>query len=148
MKFMDLHPKIKSLILKCIKSGKFKDRQERLDFASDFFGYTITSFAELSEEESDKLLAFLEGKTVFPNYEHFAKFDKTNKQHNYILSLAHQLGWVSDDNPRLVDLQRLGGWIQSKRSPVRRPLKEQKVYELRKIIVAMESMILKKQVTE
>lgn len=78
-----------------------------------------------------------------PDSSSWARFDKYNSQHKTILSHCHTLGWKSEENPAFVDLNRLGGWLKSNRSPVQKPLLEMNRKELSKIIAALESMIKK-----
>lgn len=131
---------IQQLQIAC--TGKFRDRSERLEAVSDIIGLEIDSFTELSTSQADELIYFFKtGK--LPDNRSFAFFDFNNMQHRTILSLCHTLGWKEDDSNR-VDLNRLGGWLKSNRSPVRKPLKEMNKQELSKIISALESIIRKK----
>lgn len=77
----------------------------------------------------------------------WAFFDKKNKQHLTILSYAMQFGWKHKHPKRdmeVADLERLGTWLSSERSPVRKPLKEMNRKELSRVIKALEQMVLKK----
>lgn len=74
-------------------------------------------------------------------------FDKDNQQHKFILSLLRQLNWTKLDTKygRLADIERFGAWLQSDKSPVNKPLKAMDPKtEVKRIIVALESMISKK----
>lgn len=78
------------------------------------------------------------------NYSFFAMFSYKNNQYRMILSLAHQLGWILENKPQIVDLHRLGSFIKSEKSPVRKPLCKMSVKECSKLISALESMVKKK----
>ena len=66
-------------------------------------------------------------------------FDKKKQQHRYILSLLYQLGWKTEAG--YGDIDRLGGWLQSERSPVQKPLLDMDKSETSRIISAMEGMV-------
>ena len=72
-------------------------------------------------------------------------FDAKNQQHKYILSLCQQLGWTRPHTKygSVADLGRLGRWLASEKSPVRKPLTRMEPKDLSKIISALESMIQK-----
>lgn len=123
-------------------SGKFNDREERLDAVSDLLGFRIQSFSDLNSLQADELLQFFNTGRM-PDCSNWAKFDKHNSQHRTILSRAYTLGWVNRETG-YADLNRLGGWLKSNRSPVQKPLKEMNRAELSRIIKAMDSMISKK----
>lgn len=70
-------------------------------------------------------------------------FNKANTQHMQILSLVHQLQWTKP-HPKygtVANLERLGLWLQSNRSPVKKPLKKMTVAECSKIITALNGII-------
>lgn len=129
---------IKKLQIAC--SGKFSNRDERLDAVSGILGASIDSFKDLNSLQADELIYFFNtGK--MPDNSSWAIFDKYNTQHRAVLSLCYQNGWVKEENPSIVDLHRLGGWLKSKRSPVKKPLKEMTKQEVSKIITAMQNML-------
>lgn len=129
---------IKQLQIAC--SGKFSNRDERLEAVTEILGVTIDSFKSLSALQADELIFFFNtGK--MPDNSSWAIFDKYNTQHRAVLSLCYQIGWVKEENPSIVDLHRLGGWLKSKRSPVKKPLKEMTKQEVSKIITAMQNML-------
>ncbi|MDO4783120.1 MAG: hypothetical protein Q4A09_07890 [Capnocytophaga felis] len=130
-------------IIQTILNKRFTDRQERLDFLSDFFGTEIKSTKDLSEKQAFQLIRYLkEGKTIDNAF--FARFDTQNPQHRALLARCHELGWVQEENPNFVDLNRLGGWLISKRSPVKKALQDMSHKELSKVIFAIENMIKSK----
>lgn len=75
--------------------------------------------------------------------ENWAFFDKNNKQHKQILSLAIQAGWSlhNDRYGEVADLKRLSDFLKSDKSPVKKPLKEMETKELSKIIYALEQIV-------
>ena len=126
--------------LQTICSGKFRNREERLEALSDLSGTEIKSVKDLSKLQADELIYFFNTGRIM-DHSAWALFDKYNSQHKAVLSLCHQLGWVMEDKPQFVDLNRLGGWLKSNRSPVRRPLNEMDKKELSKIITALQNII-------
>jgi len=74
----------------------------------------------------------------------WAKFDKNNKQHMYILSLCIQYGWVAiKKGRRFANLDELNNWLHGK-SPVKKALEDMEPDELTDVINALSSMMLKK----
>ncbi len=83
-----------------------------------------------------------DGKTwVLTN--NWGYFDKNNKQHNTILSLMHQVGWVTKNKTKgeFPDTKRLSDFLKSKKSPINKPLKQMTEKELSKIIIALEGIV-------
>lgn len=76
----------------------------------------------------------------------WGRFDKENQHHMYILSLLRQLGWTksSDRYGLVADMDRLGNFLKSGKSPVRQPLMEMSKAETTKLINCLESMLRKK----
>ena len=76
----------------------------------------------------------------------WASFKINNKQHRYILSLMHQLGWTKpyDKGGDRPDMARLSDFLKSKKSPVPKPLQEMSAVETSKLISCLESIIEKK----
>lgn len=70
-------------------------------------------------------------------------FNRNNEQHLQIQSLLHQLHWTVEHPKygRVGDLARFGSWLQSHRSPVRKPLREMNNKECSKIIIALEGIV-------
>lgn len=126
--------------LQTICSGKFRSREERLETLSEMAGMELNSIKDLNKVQADELIYFFNtGKSL--DHSSWAMFDRHNSQHNTVLSLCHQLGWVKENQPQFVDLHRLGGWLKSDRSPVKSPLKEMTKPELSKIIFALNRII-------
>ena len=126
-------------ILQSLLGKRFKDREGRLAFLSDFVFRALGSSKELTEEEAFEILDWLKY-----NYSKEAYFDSHNAQHLSLLAKCHELGWVQEDNPRIPDLQRLGRWLLSKKCPVQKPLKEMTTKEVSKVIGALEKIIEKR----
>ena len=95
-------------------------------------------------------------KTKKPfNYQEFRKHAKTpkywggfnseNNKHRYILSLLIQNGWTATHKVTgrpCADVERFGRWLQSKKSPVQKPLRKMTPIEVSKIITALEGMLV------
>lgn len=126
--------------LQTICAGKFRSREERLEALSEMMGVEVLSVKDLNRLQADELIYFFNtGKTL--DHSSWAFFDRHSTQHKTILSLCHQLGWVQEENPQFADLQRLGGWLKSDKSPVKMPLKEMDKPQLSKIIFALQNML-------
>ncbi|MDO4764365.1 MAG: hypothetical protein Q4A00_08310 [Flavobacteriaceae bacterium] len=129
-------------IIQTLLNKRFTDRQERLDFLSEFFAVEIKSTKDLTEKQAFQLIRYLkEGKAIDNAF--FARFDSQNPQHRTLLARCHELGWVTvtQTGKALPDLNKLGGWLISKRSPVKKALLEMSHKEVSKIIFAIENMI-------
>ncbi|WP_392419386.1 hypothetical protein ACF3OE_06425 [Capnocytophaga canis] len=134
-------------IIQTLLNKRFSEREERLEFLSDFFGMQIKSTKDLSEKQAFILIRHL--KSPSPSgrdlgWGFYARFDTQNPQHRALLARCHELGWVQDDNPNFVDLNRLGAWLISKRSPVKKALQDMSHKEVSKVIYAIENMIKSK----
>ena len=126
-------------ILQCVLGKRFKDRDERLAFLSDFVFRELGSSRELTEDEAFEVLDWLKY-----NYAKEAQFDSYNTQHLSLLAKCHELGWVREDNPKIPDLGRLGKFLLSKRCPIQKPLKEMTTNEVSKVIGALSGIIEKR----
>jgi len=130
-------------IIQSICSGKFSNRDERLEFFSEFLFRTVESTKDLSKNEADDIITFLQTGQV-SDYTSYALFYKSNPRHMKILSLARELDWI-DEKTGYADLQRLGGWIRSARCPVQdKKLKDMNYHEISKVIKALENMVQSK----
>lgn len=131
--------------LQTLCSKRFSDREERLFFLSEMVGEPIETVKDLTEQQATGIIYHLNTGNS-PDNSYYARFNQRNNQHLKILSLARQLGWVSTTHigRRVADLNRLGTWLISKRSPVRKPLTKMNKLELSKIIFALEQMTQKK----
>lgn len=130
-------------IIQSICSGKFSNRDERLEFFSEFLFRPIESTKDLSKNEADDVITYLQTGRV-ADYTSYALFDKTNPRHMKILSLARELDWI-DDKTGFASLERLGGWIRSMRCPVQdKKLKDMNYEDISKVIKALENMVKSK----
>ena len=126
--------------LQTICSGKFRDREERLEAISEMVGTHIESVKDLSSLQASELIYFFNtGKPM--DHSPWAFFDKRNTQHKTVLSLCHTLGWVQEENPQFVDLHRLGGFLKSNKNPVKMPLKDMSKAQCSKLIFALQNII-------
>ncbi len=72
---------------------------------------------------------------------YWGRFDASLGSHKYILSLVRQLGWEKlRGNRSFADIERLGKWLQSEKSPVKKPLCKMDREETSIIITALENM--------
>ncbi|PWN62285.1 hypothetical protein [Chryseobacterium oncorhynchi] len=125
--------------LQTICSGKFRDREERLEAISEMVGFHIESIKDLSEMQAGELIYFFNtGKPI--DHSAWGFFDKRNSQHKTVLSLCHTLGWVQEDKPQFVDLHRLGGFLKSDKSPVKMPLKDMSRVQVSKLIYVLQNI--------
>lgn len=78
--------------------------------------------------------------------DNWAYFDKNDGQHKYILSLCRQLNWTTSHAKfgQVVDLVRLSEWLKSRKSPVKKKLKDMDEKECSRIIAALEKMTEKR----
>ncbi len=130
-------------IIQTLLNKRFSERQERLEFLSNFFGMEIKSTKDLTKTQATYLIRYLNGEKITP-FQIYAYFDRQNSQHRALLARCHELGWVQDENPNFVDLNRLGSWLISKRSPVKKALQDMSHKEVSKVIYAIENMIKSK----
>lgn len=100
------------------------------------------SLGALTFNEANALIERLGGEPHY--YENWAKFNKHNKQHMYVLSLCVQYGWtsLSPKYGAVANLMELSEWLKyGKKCPVNKPLTAMKTDELSKIITALEGMV-------
>ena len=132
------YPQIKQ-IFKLLPKKAATDKEIRADFVASFTDGRTDSVKELTRDEADLMICTLSG-----SYSHFAAFDKNNKQHMAVLNLCYELGWTSFNkrlNRHTADLGKLGAFISSKKSPVRKPLMEMTKQEVSKLIYALENIL-------
>lgn len=102
---------------------------------------------DLSFEQANLILSKIGIRPLRPAKEdsplYWAFFDKANKQHMQILSLLNQLHWTVPHQKygQVADLEHFGQWLQSNRSPVKKPLKKMTAAECSKIITALNGII-------
>ncbi|QAA81387.1 hypothetical protein EI546_06435 [Aequorivita sp. H23M31] len=106
-----------------------------------------TSTNDLSFEQANEIIKKLGKQPVKVTKEDspmfWGYFDRSNKQHLQIQSLLHQIKWTMANTKygRVPDLARFGSWLQSDRSPVRKPLKKMTPAECSKIINALNGIL-------
>ena len=98
-----------------------------------------TSLNDLTFEQADKILKQQLGTDG--DAAKFQKFDCKNRQHVYILSMLHQIGWTKVIKGRTVgDMVPFGHWLQ-KYSPIKLPLTQMGVKQTQKVIYAFEEYV-------
>lgn len=127
--------------IQTLLNKRFSDREERLDFLSEFFEMEIKSTKDLTKLQAVQLIQALKNEPITENIS-FALFNKNNAQHRTILSRCYELGWVgtTDSGKIIPDLDRLGVFLISKYSPVKKALSQMNKTELSKIIGALKKM--------
>lgn len=106
-----------------------------------------TSCNDLSFNQAAELLERLGLSSHKKNNQNqWGRFSKNNRQHMYILSLMRQIGWTKNSERYgvIADMERLGNWLKSSRSPVQMPLMDMNSHQTNTIINALESMLGKK----
>ncbi|MDK7675080.1 hypothetical protein [Weeksella virosa] len=102
----------------------------------------MQSTKDLTEDEANGLL-YLLGRANKSIHTYHAHFDYSNGQHRYVLSLCYQLNWTvwsEKAKKMVVDQERLGKFIMSNKSPVRKPLSNMTKQELSKLIYVLEKL--------
>jgi len=120
------------------------DKEQKAQLVQQYTGdWSKTSTKDLTIEQANQIIVRFGGQPI--QYENWALFDATNGAHRNILSLCMQLRWQvynADKQAYYADLYRLSEWLKSKKSPVKKPLKQMVKLELSKIIYALEKMCL------
>lgn len=120
------------------------DKEQKAQLVQQYTGdWSKTSTKDLTIEQANQIIVRFGGQPI--QYENWALFDAKNGAHRNILSLCMQLGWQvynEDKKAYYADLYRLSEWLKSKKSPVKKPLKQMVKLELSKIIYALEKMCL------
>ena len=106
-----------------------------------------TSCNDLSFSQANLIIAQMGADPVLPPTDsdrYWGGFKKDNTKHLYILSLLRQLGWTTEVKGQVFgDVERLGAFLKSNRSPVKKPLRKMNKTECSKIIHALEAMVIK-----
>ena len=129
--------------IQCAFAVQKVDRDERLFRMSEFFKKEITSTKELSSIEADELIYFLNtGNKTAGNWAFFDDKQGFASQRKYLWSLCHQANWETYINNAVqVDTVRLSNFIKSAKSPVKKPLKEWKREDWKKMIFVFEKIV-------
>ena len=129
-------------IIQSICSGKFSNRDERLEFFERFFGQEIKTTKDLSKRQADDLIYYL-NTDKHPGYKSWAWVDYNNATHRKIVGIVQEYGWQTEKG--YFDSEKLGAWINSKYCPVKgKAIMEMSKIELEKVIKALQQMVLKK----
>lgn len=139
---------VTKLQLRALHASLPKEIKENPDNKAAFiFSFTSdpnrTSSKNLTFSEANAILRNLGRKAFNKPYEptnSFAKFDAKESSHRKILSLLHEIGWLSPRNPKFADLERFGIWLKDGKAPVNKPLLKQSKAEISKTIFALETM--------
>jgi hypothetical protein len=105
-----------------------------------------TSLKQLTQSQAVQIIRAQEGSTpVNATVENWGKFQASNAQHKYIMSVLRTANIVVN-NERWGEVADMEGWfsrfLQSKRSPVNKPLLKMTPQEVSKVIVALEGVAL------
>lgn len=104
-----------------------------------------TSLKSITQDQAVKIIRQQTGETKETTSENWALFNKNNPRHKVILSLLYQMQWVKNTSKGEVpDLDRLSTFLQSDKSPVKKPLKEMESFEVEKIITALSGIVKSK----
>lgn len=103
-----------------------------------------TSLKSLTQAQAVKILRQQTGAEAQPKNTRFGMFNVRNPKHKLIMSLVRQLQWTKS-HPRhgeVADMDgRFANWLQSDKSPVKKPLVDQDAIEIEKIIAALYGII-------
>lgn len=104
-----------------------------------------TSLKSITHDEAIKILLQQTGAQVPPSGAEGAwgKFDHKNPKHKVILSLLHQLDWTTPSTKygTVPDIDLLSNWLQSDKSPVKKPLMKMETHEVEKTITALSGIV-------
>lgn len=105
-----------------------------------------TSLKSITQDQAVKIIRTQEGSTpINEPVENWGKFQSANAQHKYIMSVLRTANIVVK-NERWGEVADMAGWfsrfLQSKRSPVKKPLLDMTPQEVSKVIVALEGVSL------
>jgi len=119
-------------------------KEEFVQWATD--DNSKTSCSDLNFDQANLILEKLGQKPHSKKAHAYGIFNKRNVQHMKVVSLTRQLGWDKRHPTygRVADMDRLGAWLESDKSPVRKPLKSMSSTELTTIINGMTGMISKR----
>ena len=124
-------------------SSRFSDRDDRLDFISDFLNREIKTTKDLTAIEADDLIYFLNtGKKTTANWAFFDK-DKFVSERKLLWSYLYQAQWTIPHQTltEVPDLERLSTFLKSNKSPVHKPLKQFKKEDWEKILHAFRNIV-------
>ena len=120
-------------------------KEEKENIVFNFTSGRTSHLNSMEPEELVSLLDKLSGNVSHSDYLQYGKFEKTNKQHMYLLSMCMQLGWRTYNQTvarDVADLVRLGRFIKNF-GAIKKPLLEQSKTELQKTVYQFEEMLRK-----
>ncbi len=104
-----------------------------------------TSLSGLTQAQAVRIIKQQTGSDSSGTVENWGAFDKNNSQHRYILSILRTANIVVKSQ-KWGEVPDTAGWLnrflQSPKSPVKKPLKKMSPYEVSKIITALENVSL------
>jgi hypothetical protein len=138
--------KIRAFHAVMAKQGIISEKQAILN------GYGVNSTKQLNNQQLDEIIQRLSGVGTAARpcgsvADNWLKFDLKNPQHQYILSLCHQLGWTVFDNRNgrhIADMAALATWLQRK-SMYKQPIIELNSHQLQQTIYQLESVLTTKK---
>jgi hypothetical protein len=129
-------------IIHTLLPSHLREAEAKAELVASFTGDDQRhSTKDLTTYEADELIYFLKtGKNA--THAHLAVFDLDNRQHRYLLSLCHQLGWVrANKSGRMVaDLEALGRWLL-RYGYLHKALKDYSLTELPKLVTQLENVL-------
>jgi len=111
-----------------------------------------TSLSNITQEQAKKIMVALEGSQTLTQDEPTAKkwgaFTSSNPKHRVVLSTLRQMRWVvtCEKHGEKADIERLGAFLMSNRSPVQKPLNEMNPQETEKLIKCLEAIFRKQPI--
>lgn len=123
---------IREIFARC--KGRYEDREERLLYIGGIVGRDVESVKELTQEEAEAMIRTLR---YGEDMSYFGYFDKGNRQHMSVVGCCYKLGWVKAGK---ADVDRLGRFLMSKHSPVRKRLMEMNPREVSRVIYVLQKI--------
>ena len=104
-----------------------------------------TSLSGLTQAQAERIIKQQTGSESVGAVENWGAFDKNNSQHRYILSILRQANIVVKSQ-KWGEVPDTAGWLnrflQSPKSPIKKPLKDMSKWEVSRIIIALEGVSL------
>lgn len=120
------------------------DKEHKKEAIKRFTNDQITSTKDLQFDQANELIKLLGGK-IHQDPEHqinkkYGWINKNDNQDFLIVSILHQLGWSWDENPKLVDVTKLGRFIRYN-TKIGKPLQEMNPIEKSKLINHLNAVL-------
>ena len=104
-----------------------------------------TSLRNITQAQAVRIIKQQTGSDSSGAVENWGAFDKNNSQHRYILSILRTANIVVKSQ-KWGEVPDTAGWLnrflQSPKSPIKKPLKKMSPFEVSKIITALEGVSL------